>query len=595
MQPNDRIGPYKVVFLLKKEEYDELYRVIDEAGNRRFLKLFNLAKLSDCQYDNSITDITEIAIAKHISHPNVLKYVNCEEMIANGQRYVYMVYDFITGETVAEKLKREAHCSVYEVKQIATGVLNALKYLHCQKPPVIYNAISPDGVMIDISNDVPQVKLTNFSRAQTLETRNRAFYAEGLNPFYMAPEMFKGLYSTRTDLYAVGVLMYHMLFGMVPWYVDLSKVQVSERIATIIKVRKQSLPIPDVKIFELDDDLLSIIAKAVNQDVDKRFQNAEDFLNAINGVTDVEHGGYQVVDASASEESEETKSQEQRGNGFADVAGMNDLKERLQREVIDLIRNPEKYKRLKVKIPNGMLLYGPPGCGKTFIAEKFAEELGCNYIYVHCSDVAAPYIHGGQEKIAALFQQAKDSAPTVLFLDEIDAMIADRSRHTNVSEYGEVNEFLTHLNNCADNHIFVIGATNNPKGIDPAALRSGRLDIKVYVPAPDLDARKLLFQLYLNGISESTVDCTELARLTDGYVSRDICTLVNKAALETVHLGHDFIAMATLLDMIRQSKGELPSVTKAVVEQQEKIRDEFEGRKSSDRPRVGFSCNPDNR
>lgn len=142
---------------------------------------------------------------------------------------------------------------------------------------------------------------------------------------------------------------------------------------------------------------------------------------------------------------------------------MSELKHRLNTEIIDLIKFPEKYKKLKVKIPNGMLLYGPPGCGKTFIAEKFAEELGCNYMYVHCSDVASPYIHGGQEKIAALFEQAKEDAPTILFLDELDAMIADRSRHTNVSEYGEVNEFLTHLNNCADNHIFVIGATNNPK------------------------------------------------------------------------------------------------------------------------------------
>ena len=101
-----------------------------------------------------------------------------------------------------------------------------------------------------------------------------------------------------------------------------------------------------------------------------------------------------------------------------------------------------------MSIPNGLLFYGPPGCGKTFFAERFAEEIGCNYMYVLCSDVASPYIHGGQEKIANLFEEARKNAPTILFLDEVEAMIMDRSKHNNVSEQGEVNEFLGQLNNC---------------------------------------------------------------------------------------------------------------------------------------------------
>lgn len=406
---------------------------------------------------------------------------------------------------------------------------------------------------------------------------------------YMAPEMFKGLYSTRTDLYSVGVMMYHLLFGILPWYVDLSNVPVQDRVTRIIEERKTPLKIPNLNIFELDENLLNIIAKAVSQDVDERFQSAEEFLRALNGETEIAKASFIKVDVSGANQKEDKPIETKKGNGFADVAGMSELKHRLNTEIIDLIKFPEKYKKLKVKIPNGMLLYGPPGCGKTFIAEKFAEELGCNYMYVHCSDVASPYIHGGQEKIAALFEQAKENAPTILFLDELDAMIADRSRHTNVSEYGEVNEFLTHLNNCADNHIFVIGATNNPKAIDPAALRSGRLDIKMYVPAPDAESRALLFKLYLKDISDNGINYDKLVTLSERFVSKDISTLVNKAALLTAQADKDKISMDALMSAFEKSKGELPSVSADILKQHEQIRDEFEGNKNNERPKIGFT------
>ncbi len=383
--------------------------------------------------------------------------------------------------------------------------------------------------------------------------------------------------------------MYNLLYGIVPWYVDLKGVAKDDRVATILESRKTPLKIPNIKIFELDDNLLNIIAKATDQNVDKRFQTANEFLLALNGEITSLGSPYELVDI-PKERGTTTKGVEgivKNGNGFADVAGMEELKKRLQTEIIDLFRNPEKYTKLRVKIPNGILLYGPPGCGKTFIAEKFAEELGCNYVYVHCSDVALPYIHGGQEKIASLFANAKKDAPTILFLDEIDALIADRSRHTNVSESGEVNEFLTQLNNCADNRILVIGATNNPKGIDPAALRSGRLDIKVYVPAPDENSRVQLLELYLKDIAASNVDYKELAKKTNGYVSKDIAVLVNKAAMITAQNDKELIEMDTLLSVIDNSKGELPSVSSVHMQHYESIRAEFEG--SNGRKQIGFN------
>ena len=582
-----QIGLYQVKFPIKKGRYAGTYRVTDQSGEKKFLKLFNLARLTDAQYIDRLDNINEIEILRGLNHPNMFRYRDSGEVLIDGQRQIFMVGDFIAGETVAQKVEREKFCSVYEMKRIITGLLNALKYLHRLETPVIHNEISPANVMLDMSIGEGVPKLIDFGHAQFLDSRNLPLYSDGLNPFFMAPEMFKGLYSTRTDLYAVGVMMYYLTFGLVPWYVERGNLSLGDWLKAILEERKKPVKIPDIPIFELDERLLNIIVKAISQDVDARFQSADEFLRALNGELEVEAIPYERVQVREAIEVEKRFGNAPKGNGFADVAGMDNLKERFNTEIIDLMRNPEKYKKLRVKIPNGMLLYGPPGCGKTFIAEKFAEEVGWNYQYVDCSDIASPYIHGGQEKISALFKDAEDNAPTVLFLDELDSLIVDRSRHTNVSEQGEVNVFLTNLNNCADRGIFVIGATNHPEMIDKAALRSGRLEIKVYVPAPDKEARKSLLELLLKGRCSSDIDIEKLAEMTKGYVSKDIDILINKAALIAARADLEEISMTNMLNAIEQSKCELPSVSSKVLTEHEAIRDEFEGRKGG-RTRVGF-------
>lgn len=590
MKPNTIIGTYRTVFTLNKGSYFEILRVVDAQGDKHLMRLINLAKLDDLQFEKDAQSVSEVEIMNDVSHVNILNKTDDGEAIVDGQRYAYMVSDFCSGETLQDKLTREGSCSVYETKRIIVGVLNALKYLHTRQTPLIHNGISPTSIILDMTTNEPVAKIMDFAHARKLDKANRQCYMDGLSLAYLAPEMFKGLYSTRTDLYAVGALMYQMIFGILPWQIDLSKIPFHEREKVVLEARKHPLPIPNFKIFELDEQMLNIMAKALTQDVDERFQNADEFLCAITGVTTVECSNYKKFDLVSQHKETPKQSAKPKGNGFADVAGMEDLKKRLHEEVIDLIRNPDKYKKLRVKIPNGILLYGPPGCGKTFIAEKFAEELGCNYMYVHCSDVASPYIHGGQEKIAALFQQARENAPTVLFLDELDAMLTDRSRHNNVSESGEVNEFLAQLNNSADDGVFVIGATNKPTLIDPAALRSGRLDIKVYVPAPSKEEREALLRLSLKDIADSDVDFDKLASLTTGYVSKDICVLVNKAALASAKDDKESISMAAMLTAIEKSKDELPSVSETELLGYEKIRKQFSSKKNNYRP-VGFTAN----
>jgi transitional endoplasmic reticulum ATPase len=204
----------------------------------------------------------------------------------------------------------------------------------------------------------------------------------------------------------------------------------------------------------------------------------------------------------------------------------------LQQKVLFLLKNPEQAQKYKLTPPNGMLLYGPPGCGKTFFAEKFAEEASLNYIFIKASDVGSTYIHGSQGKIAQLFAEAESKAPSVICFDEFDAMVPKRSSsEASALINPEVNEFLSQMNNCSLRGIFVIGTTNQKDLIDPAVLRTGRMDIHVEIGPPDKATRKKMFDLYLKERPCVGVDTERLAELTENYSSSDISFLVNDAAL----------------------------------------------------------------
>ncbi len=227
------------------------------------------------------------------------------------------------------------------------------------------------------------------------------------------------------------------------------------------------------------------------------------------------------------------------GNGFEDLAGMDSLKTDLSDSVLWTITHREKAEEYNITPPNGMLLYGPPGCGKTYFAKKFAEEAGCSY-KVYCpSDLANPYVHGTQGKIAQMFAEAEEHAPCVICLDEVDAMIPVRSDNPSAAcKNDEVNEFLARLNNCGDKGIYVIGTTNKKELIDPAALRKGRFDVQVEIPVPDYEQRRALFVTHLKKRPVAAdVDIFKLARMTDGCVAADIAYIINEAALACARKG----------------------------------------------------------
>ena len=242
--------------------------------------------------------------------------------------------------------------------------------------------------------------------------------------------------------------------------------------------------------------------------------------------------------------------------GFECVAGMDNLKQLLISDVIRPLKNPENFKKFKVSIPNGIILYGPPGCGKTFIVRKLAEELNYDFFEVKHSDLATPFIHGSVGNIGKAFEMAKQSTPAVIFFDEISGLVPDRKNLSESSSHKEeeVNEFLMQLNDAAENGILVVGATNYIERIDPAILRPGRFDKKIYVSLPDLEAREELFKIGLSDRPyDKKINFKKLAKNTEGFTCADIIKdVVESAARNAANLNKHLIDQSLLEEEIKR-------------------------------------------
>jgi|ERR1035441_7311549 ATP-dependent 26S proteasome regulatory subunit len=219
--------------------------------------------------------------------------------------------------------------------------------------------------------------------------------------------------------------------------------------------------------------------------------------------------------------------------GLSRVAGMADLKDQLIHDVIGPFKDPDVYRRYRVSLPNGILFYGPPGCGKTYVARSLAEELGWHFQYCRPSDVASPYIHDTVSKIRAVFAAALEKAPSIVFIDEFEAFVPARSELGGHQQYKaeEVNEFLANLEGCAERNVLVIAATNEPEKIDPAVRRSGRFDKLILIPPPDAEARRAMLEFHLRDRPvEASVDTAGLAAVLEGYAASELKFLVDEAA-----------------------------------------------------------------
>ena len=583
---NDSIGKYVVVFPHKEGSYAQTYRVKDEYGKVKFLKLIFMEELEVYQYDKD-GQVIEVELASSLNHMNLCSFVDSGKLERDGHQLLYIVTEYVKGENLNDRLYRGGSLSPMEIRQVMSALLSAINFIHTLDRPVIHNEITVENIMLDTVGNLNNLKLIDFGAARYADLKPDTKSWHGQNLYYVASERFFGDGSTRSDLFSAGVVLYKLIFGIMPWETNIAGMTLQEQVQAIVEKRNGPLALPNIQILEMDNDLLKVMVKALAPDPNQRFATAQEFLDAIERKIEIDAPPISMTRVNRTEE--KSKMQPKQGNGFADVAGMSEIKSIMQKKIINILKDPQKAERFKIQIPNGMLLYGPPGCGKSFIAEKFAEEAGYNYVFIKSSDLASIYVHGSQEKIGALFEEARKNAPTILNFDEFEALVPNRSKINNSSESGEVNEFLSQMNNCGKDRIFIIASSNRPDLIDPAILRKGRMDKVIFIPVPDKEARQGIFEIHMKDRpASSDIDYARLAELTENFVASDIAYIVNDAATRAFEDDVD-ITQSLLEEVIKENN---PSVSPSELKSYEEMRKKMEepGVKE-ERRRIGFVQN----
>ncbi|MEM3791218.1 MAG: CDC48 family AAA ATPase [Candidatus Micrarchaeaceae archaeon] len=221
---------------------------------------------------------------------------------------------------------------------------------------------------------------------------------------------------------------------------------------------------------------------------------------------------------------------------YEDIGGLEDAKQKI-REMVELpIRYPELFERLGIEPPKGVLLYGPPGTGKTMLAKAVANESDAHFISISGPELVSKFVGESEERLRAIFKEANEKAPAIIFMDEIDAIAPRREEATNEVERRMVSQLLTLLDGMpARGQVIVLAATNRPEAIDPALRRPGRFDREIEIGVPNTRARKEILQIHTRNMPlAKDVDIDELANITHGYTGADLAALVREAAMSTL-------------------------------------------------------------
>ena len=261
---------------------------------------------------------------------------------------------------------------------------------------------------------------------------------------------------------------------------------------------------------------------------------------------------------------------------FKDVAGLEEAKVEIM-EVVDFLKNPEKYTKLGGKIPKGVLLVGPPGTGKTLLAKSVAGEANVPFFSLSGSDFVEMFVGVGASRVRDLFGNAKSKSPCIIFIDEIDAIGRARGKNAitggNDERESTLNQLLTEMDGFGTNSgVIVLAATNRADILDKALLRAGRFDRQIYVELPDIVGRKEIFEVHMRGLKlGDDVDREFLAKQTPGFSGADIANVCNEAALMAARRGKELIEKQDFLDAIDRIIGGLEKKNKIITAEEKKV------------------------
>ena len=260
---------------------------------------------------------------------------------------------------------------------------------------------------------------------------------------------------------------------------------------------------------------------------------------------------------------------------FKDVAGLSEAKQEVE-EIVEFLRNPGKFTKLGGKIPKGALLVGPPGTGKTLLAKAVAGEANVPFFSMSGSDFVEMFVGVGASRVRDLFKQAKEKAPCIVFIDEIDAIGRARGRNPNMGSNDErentLNQLLTEMDGFDTNSgVIVLAATNRADILDRALMRAGRFDRQIHVELPDLNERREIFQVHLKPLKlHEDVNVEFLAKQTPGFSGADIANVCNESALIAARKNHDSVMRQDFLDAVDRIIGGLEKKNKIISQDEKK-------------------------
>ena len=612
---NTKFEGYTPVQVLgKSTSYREAYLAKNGYEQDVVLTVYDMNKLPGCFVDGKIPEFEIIPQLTNEAFPTYIErgYYNNDKTALQ-----WMATKYVGHTTLSEFIDSDYVRNEREMLLQFYNLLVAVKELSWRMGGGCYNNISTDNIIVstDASGETKWHLVGLNCISETCMGR-ATFDTSVLSYFFRAPETLVGHYSVRTDIFSLGVVLAFILQGNHPWG-ELMKNAAQLSIAAVIKLMRDDTP-----KLAMGDELKNIVVKAIKTKPSERYKSLEDFgadiakylgnenLSSFECFAPAHSKPVSTPTESKTKEEESVDIMKQqappqpktnvkiervKGNGFKDVAGMDQLKGKLTRNFVDIVQNRELAAQFQITPPNGILLWGPPGTGKTFISRKLAEESGMLFCLIKPSDLGNIYIHGSQSMIADLFTRseelaAKNNCGVLLVFDEFDSLVPKRGVNDDNNQANEVAEFLTRLNDCAEKNVFVVATTNRIDAIDPAIIRKGRMDEVIYVGLPDEEARKELLEIELMKRPYEEIDTAHIVELTKGYSSSDISFIVKECARCSFEESVKTKQLVKINQMLLEKTiaDTRPSVTADELRQFERTKESFSKGRKPERPRIGF-------